>query len=63
MESKNDYRLVIQTKQLIHNFQQIVTNTMYLQLTEPEKDFLSEIFSHSDAVQSFIWGEKKGEPK
>ena len=60
---KNDYRLVIQVYEMQHGHQVIETYTVYLQLTEPEKDFFSEVFSQSDCVHSFIFGKKDSDAK
>ena len=60
---KIDCRLTIQTKQMQHGCQVIETDHIRMQLTEAEIHLLSEVFSHSDAVHSFIFGRKKNSDK
>ena len=61
LHEKKDCTLVIQTKQLQHGCQVVETDHIKVQLTEYEIDLLSQVFSHSDAVQSFIFGRKRDE--
>ena len=58
---RTEYRLIIQTRESQHGCQVIETQAIYLTLTEQEKELLSKVLATSDYVQSFIFGQKKGQ--